>query len=99
MNRTGDTFMKTTLFPRYTVHRSAGGLTDRRYIPANVLSGGSRSPTGSCILFSCETDFARGSRPGQQIGTFAENGQRRAITPAVILFIALPEAKDNIDPG
>jgi hypothetical protein len=24
---------------------------------------------------------------------------RRAFTPAVILFIALPEAKDNIDPG
>ena len=23
----------------------------------------------------------------------------RAFTPAVILFIALPEAKDNIDPG
>jgi hypothetical protein len=35
----------------------------------------------------------------QQIGTFAENGQRRAFTPAVILFIALAEAKDNIDPG
>jgi hypothetical protein len=35
----------------------------------------------------------------QQIGTFAENGQRWAFTPAVILFIALAEAKDNIDPG
>jgi hypothetical protein len=29
----------------------------------------------------------------------AGNGQRRAFTPAVILFIALPEAKDNIEPG
>ena len=28
----------------------------------------------------------------------AENGHERAFTPAVILFIALPEAKDNIDP-
>ena len=28
-----------------------------------------------------------------------ENGQLRAFTPAVIIFIALPEAKDNIDPG
>ena len=27
------------------------------------------------------------------------DGQRRAFTPAVILFIALPEAKDKIDPG
>jgi len=26
-------------------------------------------------------------------------GQRRAFKPAVILFIALPEAKDNADPG
>jgi hypothetical protein len=30
---------------------------------------------------------------------FTGHGQRRAFTPAVILFIALPEAKDNIDPG
>jgi hypothetical protein len=37
--------------------------------------------------------------PGQQIETLAGDGQRRAFTPAVILFIALPEAKDNIDPG
>jgi len=26
----------------------------------------------------------------------AENGHRRAFTPAVILFIALPEEKDDI---
>ena len=37
--------------------------------------------------------------PGQRIETFVEDGQRRAFTPAVILFIALPEAKDNTDPG
>jgi hypothetical protein len=29
----------------------------------------------------------------------AENGHRRTFTPAVILFIALPETKNNIDPG
>jgi hypothetical protein len=33
------------------------------------------------------------------VESFAGNGQRRAFTPAVILFIALPAAKDNIDPG
>jgi hypothetical protein len=38
-------------------------------------------------------------KAGQQIETFAGNGQRRAFTPAVILFLALPEANDNIDPG
>jgi hypothetical protein len=35
----------------------------------------------------------------QQIETLTGNGHRRAFTPAVILFIALPEAKDNIEPG
>ena len=35
----------------------------------------------------------------QQIETLVGDGQRRAFTPALILFIALPEAKDNIDPG
>jgi hypothetical protein len=29
----------------------------------------------------------------------AEDGQRQAFTPALILFIALPETKDNTDPG
>jgi hypothetical protein len=35
----------------------------------------------------------------QQIETLAGNGQRRAFTPAVILFIALLEAKDKTPPG
>jgi len=30
---------------------------------------------------------------------FACDGRRRAFTPAVILVIALPEAKDKLDPG
>jgi len=38
-------------------------------------------------------------KPGQQIEAFTEDGQRRAFTPAVILFIALPEAKDDTEPG
>ena len=35
----------------------------------------------------------------RQIETLAGDGQRRAFTPVLILFIALPEAKDNADPG
>jgi hypothetical protein len=35
----------------------------------------------------------------QQIETLAGDGQRRAFTPAVILFIALPEAEDKRPPG
>jgi hypothetical protein len=52
----------------------------------------------SSILFSFETDFTGRVKAGPQIETW----QRRsaaAFTPAVILFIALPEAKDKIDPG
>jgi hypothetical protein len=35
----------------------------------------------------------------KQIETLAGNGQRRAFTSAVILFIALPEAEDKTPPG
>jgi len=35
----------------------------------------------------------------QQIETLTGNGQRRAFTPAVILFIALLEAEDKTPPG
>ena len=60
--------------------------------------GGSRRATESSILFSFETDFTGRVKAEPQIETW----QRRsaaAFTPAVILFIALPEPKDNIDPG
>jgi len=62
------------------------------------LSEGSRRVTESSILFSFETDFTGRVKAEPQIETW----QRRsaaAFTPAVILFIALPESKDNIDPG
>jgi hypothetical protein len=36
------------------------------------------------------------ARPGDR--NFAGNGQRQAFTPALILFIALPETKDNCQP-
>jgi len=52
----------------------------------------------SSILFSFEIDFTGRVKASPQIETW----QRRsaaAFTPAVILFIALPETKDNIDPG
>jgi hypothetical protein len=53
----------------------------------------------SSILFSFETDFTGRVKARPADRNFAENGQRRAFTPAVILFIALPEEKDNVDPG
>jgi hypothetical protein len=51
------------------------------------------------FLFSFENDLAEGEGPASRSKTLAENGHRQAFTPAVILFIALPETKDNIEPG
>ena len=54
--------------------------------------------TERSILFSFETDLTGRVKAGPQIETW----QRRsaaAFTPAVILFIALPEAKDKAEPG
>jgi hypothetical protein len=47
------------------------------------------------ILFSFETERVKA---GPQIETW-QGRSAAAFTPAVIIFIALPEAKDNIDPG
>ena len=58
---------------------------------------GSRCPTESSILFSFETDFTGRVKAGPQIETW-QGRSAAAFTPAVILFIALPEVEDNIDP-
>ena len=42
--------------------------------------------------------YQKGEGP-PRIATFEGIGQRRAFTPAVILFIALPESQDKFDPG
>ena len=62
------------------------------------LSGRMRPAIESSILFSFETVFTGRLKAGPQIETW----QRRSVaafTPAVILFIALSEAEDNIEPG
>ena len=51
------------------------------------------------FFFRSKLILPEGEGPASQIETWQGDGQRRAFTPAVILFIALPEAKDNIDPG
>jgi len=40
-----------------------------------------------------------GEGPASRSNLLPEDGQRRAFTPAVILFIALAETKDNGEPG
>jgi hypothetical protein len=50
-------------------------------------------------LFRLKLTLPEGEGPASGSKLSQGNGQRRAFTPAVILFIALPDAKDNIDPG
>jgi hypothetical protein len=70
----------------------------RRYNRPMSLARGSRLAIEGGILFSFETDFNLRMKAGPQIETW-QGRSEAAFTPAVILFIALPEAKDNIDPG
>jgi hypothetical protein len=56
------------------------------------------APAEGSILLSFELIYREGEGP-PQIGTLGGDGQRRAFTPAVILFIALPEPVDKSDPG
>src|ERR1041384_6396063 len=46
--------------------------------------------------FFVRADFVGRVKARPEDRNLAGNGQRRAFTPAVILFIALPETKDNI---
>ena len=51
------------------------------------------------ILFSFELNVYREGEGPSRIATFARTGQRQAFTPAVILFIALTESENKLDPG
>jgi len=67
-------------------------------LPANVLSEGLATGDGRRYSFSFEIDFTGRVKAGPQIETW-QGRSAAAFTPAVIIFIALPEAKDNIGPG
>ena len=69
------------------------------FIPANAPGmKGWRYPSEGCILFSFGIERNRKlkgpapDQPGIQI-------QRPALTPAMILFIALPSSEEKTDPG
>ncbi len=64
-----------------------------------MFCGDSRRVEESSILFSFESDFVGRVKARPADRNLAGDGQRRAFTPAVILFIALPDTKDNIEPG
>ena len=66
--------------------------------PANVLSEGSRPKPESSILLSFETDFTGRVKAGLRSKLW-QGRSAAAFTPAVILFIALPEAEGKADPG
>ena len=78
-------------------HRSTFRPNDA-FIPAKALGWGWRPEGEGDILFSFETDFTGRVKAGPQIETW-QGRSAAAFTPAVILFIALPEAEDNIEPG
>ena len=74
-------------------------LAEKRIITGQCRGReGQRRALESSILFSFETDFTGRVKAGPQIETW-QGRSAAAFTPAVILFIALPEAKDNIEPG
>jgi len=73
-------------------------ISETAFITGQCSEWGSQRETKSSILFSFETDFTGRVKAGPQIETW----QRRsaaAFTPAVILFIALPNTEDKTDPG
>jgi hypothetical protein len=59
---------------------------------------GSRRALESSILLSFEPDFTWRVKAGLRSKLW-QGRSAAAFTPAVILFIAVPEVKDNIDPG
>ena len=82
-------------------HRVEAGrlLLSSRFKPANVLTGARGRHCKAVFFFRSKLTLPEGEGPASRSKTLAEKGHRRAFTPAVILFIALPEDKDNIDPG
>src|SRR6516162_4681439 len=72
-----------------------------RYVALNRLKAQVRACgcQRKAVFFFFETDFAGRVKARPADRNLAGDGQRRAFTPAVILFIALPDTKDNIDPG
>src|SRR5206468_8369772 len=65
-------------------------------VAAPFSSAGVARLSGHKVSF--ETDFTGRVKAGPQIETW-QGRSAAAFTPAVILFIALPEAEDNIEPG
>jgi len=79
-------------------------LSSRILAEKGIITGqcrwqeGQRRALETSILFSFETDFTGRVKAGPQIETW-QGRSAAAFTPAVIIFIALPEAKDNAEPG
>jgi len=68
--------------------------------PANVLSDGLATSKGKAVFFfRSKLTLSEGEGPASRSKPWQGDGHRRAFTPALILFISLPEGKDNIDPG
>jgi len=64
-----------------------------------VSEGLAVSNAKAVFFFRPKLTLLEGEGPTSGSKLLQGAGQRWASTPAVILFIALPEAKDNADPG
>jgi hypothetical protein len=77
-------------------------LTRNAKKPANVVSVVSERARGepwkAVFFFRSRLTLPGRVKAGPQIESW-QGRSAAALTPAVILFIALPEVKDNIDPG
>ena len=63
------------------------------------MGEGSRSQLEAVFFFHLKLNLPEGEGLSVRSELWQEDGQRRAFTPVLILFIALPETKDNTDPG
>jgi hypothetical protein len=80
--------------------RQTGKITSEwREITGQCGEEGSASRSEKQYYFFVRNRFAGRVKARPADRTLARDVQRRAFTPAVILFIALLEANDNIDPG
>ena len=81
--------LNTAYIPEYDVAADAFTATEKPPCKRLIDNG----------YFRSRFRVVRGEGPAQQIENFGRVRSPAGLHAAVILFIALPDAKDNVDPG